>query len=123
MALSQMEINQCKYILGYAQLTALAMPYFDIAVVFEDVVQKSLDITFAETYIRGTILLNYFALDAQIQSSATRLQATELVGDLKLDARNEMRGLLDLKEHWANELSKALGIPRVRKGADCIELM
>ncbi len=113
MALSQAELQQCKHILGYGGLTALARPYFDIAVVFEDVVQKTLDTTYAEGYVRNTILVNYFALDAQIASSATRLQATELVGDVKLDARNELRGLQDLKSFWQTELSRALSVPVV----------
>lgn len=125
MALSQSELEKCKFILGYGNLTALARPYFDVAIVFEDVVQKTLDITFAEGYVRSTIIVNYFALDAQIQSSATRLQATELVGDLKIDARNELRGLIDLKDYWANELSKTLKIPRVPRpgSASSIEVI
>lgn len=126
MALSQPELEQCKHILGYGNLTALARPYFDIAVVFEDVVQKTLDTTWAENYVRNTILANYFSLDAQIAASATRLQATELVGEIKLDARGELRGLQDLKDHWASELSRLLKIPRAQNpssGNNSIEIM
>jgi hypothetical protein len=114
MALTAAELAQVKFILGYGNLTALARPYFDIALVFEDVVVQALDTYWAEGYVRNTVLVNYFALDAQIASSATRLQATELVGDLKLDARRELAGLQDLKDFWADELSRCIKVPRVR---------
>lgn len=125
MALNPAEINQVKFVLGYGNLNASARPYFDIALVFEDLVVQNLDTYWAEGYVRNTILPNYFALDTQIVTSATRLQATELVGDLKIDARNEFRGLYELRDFWADELSKALKIPRVPKtggGGSTIEV-
>jgi hypothetical protein len=125
MALSQAELEQCKFWLGYGNLTALARPYFDIAVVFEDVVQKTLDVTWAEGYVRNTILVNLTALDVQLQAQIVlQAQATELVGDVKIDAMNAFRSLTTLSEYWKDQLSAVLKVPRVNApGGTSIELM
>jgi len=114
MALTQAELEQCKFYLGYGNLTALARPYFDVAVVFEDVVQKTLDITWAEGYVRNTILVNLAALDVQLQQQITlQAQATELVGDVKIDAMNAFRSLTTLRDYWIDRLAGTLKVPRV----------
>jgi hypothetical protein len=114
MALSQAELEQCKFWLGYGNLTALARPYFDIAVVFEDVVQKTLDLTWAEGYVRGTILPNLIAVDAQIQNQVIiQAQATELVGEFKMDSEKAFRALTRLSSYWKNQLALVLKVPRV----------
>lgn len=127
MALNQAELEQCKYWLGYGNLTALARPFFDIAVVFEDVVQKTLDTTWAEGYVRNTILANLLATDVQIQNQTVLLsQATELVDEVKIDAEKELRVLQRLSDYWINRLSYALKVPRVQMSTsvgNTIELM
>jgi hypothetical protein len=123
--LSQAELEQCKFYLGYGNLTARAIPFFDIAVTFEDVVQKNLDITWAEGYVRGTILVNLSALDAQLQAQIVlQAQATELVGDVKIDAMNAFRSLTTLREFWIDRLSDTVMVPRLnRSNSQSITLM
>ena len=123
MALSQAELEQCKNYLGYGSLTALARPYFDIAVVFEDVVQKTLDLTWAEGYVRNTVLFNLATVEVNIQSQVILLaQATELVGEVKIDAEKSFRSLTKLREFWIDRLSETLKVPRVRMNSASIEL-
>lgn len=123
MALQPDELQQVKYLLGYGNLTASARPYFDVAIIFEEVVLQNLDTTWAEGYVRNTLLPNVFALDAQIQNSAVRLQATAIVGEFELDARNELRGLQGIRDYWIDELSSILKVPRVpTRGGNAVEL-
>lgn len=116
MALSQSELEQIKFFLGYGNLTARAIPYFDVAIVFEDVVQKNLDITWAESYVRNTILVNLAAIDVQLQTQVTlQAQATELVGEVKIDAMNAFRSLNQLREYWIDQLSATVMVPRLNR--------
>lgn len=117
MALSQAELEQVKFYLGYGNLSALARPYFDIAVTFENVVQKSLDTTWAEGYVRTTLLANIAAIEVQIQQQVLlQAQATELVGEVKIDAQYAMQSLVALQNHWIDKLSSAIKVPRVPMG-------
>lgn len=105
--------------LGYGNLLASARPYFDIQLIFEDVVQQNLDPAWGEGYIRTTILPEILAIETQIIESRTRAKATELVGELKIDAEKEFWVLRNHLEFWKNELSGMLRIPRAdRPGAD-----
>ena len=113
MALSQAEIFQMKHYLGYTAVTALARPYFDIALVFEDVIQRYMDPAWGEGYLRNTILANLLQLDTDIMNCRTRFQANELVGDVKLNPK-ELERLQDLRCFWIEELSRITGVPQVR---------
>lgn len=113
MALAQAEIMQCKHYLGYTAVTALARPYLDIAMIFEDVIQKYMDPSWGEGYLRGTILVNLLQLDTDIMNCRTRFQATELVGDVKLNPK-ELERLQDLRCFWIDELSRITGVPQAR---------
>lgn len=119
MALSQAEIMQCKHFLGYTAVTALARPYFDISLVFEDVLQKYMDPSWGEGYLRGTILVNILQLDTDIMNCRTRMQAVDLTGDVKLFNSTEKRtaeldALRDLRQYWVEELSRITGVPQVK---------
>lgn len=113
MSLTTAEVQQCKHFLGYGNLTVLARPYFDIAIVFEDVVAQNIDNTWAENYIRNTILANLLSIDVSIQGTGSRFIATELVGEVKLNT-HELEKWLELKAYWVNELSMALKVPTAR---------
>ena len=114
MALSQSELEQCKFWLGYGNLTAVARPYFDIAVTFENVVQKAVDTTWSEGYIRNTLLANLAQIDIQLQTQVLlQAQATELVGEVRIDAEYAMRALTRLQSMWIDRLSSTLKVPRV----------
>lgn len=109
--------------MGYGNLLASARPYFDIQLIFEDVVQQNLDTAWAEGYIRNNILPEILAIEAQISESKCRLKATEVANEVKFDAEKEFRGLMNLLEFWKNELSIILRIPRADKpghGSDSI---
>lgn len=115
MALSPAEMQQVRRALGYGNLLASARPYFDIELVFEDVVQQNLDTTWAEGYIRNTILPEILSIEQQVIQSRSRLLATELVGEVKLDAEKEFRGLMSHADYWRDNLSEILRIPRADK--------
>lgn len=112
MALSTAEMQQVRRALGYGNLLASARPYFDIQLIFEDVVQQNLDTTWAEQYIRNTILPEILGIEAQLQESRCRLKATAVPNQLIWDAEKEFRGLMAHNEYWRNELSLILRIPR-----------
>lgn len=103
---------QVRRALGYGNLLASARPYFDIQLVFEDVVQDNLDPAWGEGYIRNTILPEILSIEQQIIQSRSRLKVTELTGEAKLDAEKEFRGLMSHLDYWKNELSTMLRIPR-----------
>lgn len=107
--LSTSEIQQCKHWLGYGNLTAASIPYFDIALVFEVIVANNVDLTWAEPYLRATILPNLLQLDVDIMTCRSRFVATELVGDVKLNF-HELDRLLDLQMYWIRQLSSTLKI-------------
>lgn len=112
MALSTSEMQQVRRALGYGNLLASARPYFDIQLIFEDVVQQNLDPAWGEGYIRATILPEILNIEQQIIDSRTRAMATELVGDLKMDAEKEFWVLQNHLEYWKDALSDMLRIPR-----------
>lgn len=105
-------MQQIRRALGYGNVLASARPYLDIQLIFEDVFQGNTDAAWAEGYIRNTILPEILNIEAQIIDSRTRLKATELVGELKIDAEKEFRGLTNMIEFWKNELSMMFRIPR-----------
>lgn len=110
MALTTAEIQECKFRLGYGNLTFLARPYFDIALVFEDVVQQNVDTTFGEPYLRSTIFPNLQQLDIDIMNCRTRFQASALVGEVILNPK-ELDRLLDLRYFWTDQLSNLIKVP------------
>lgn len=112
MALSTSEMQQVRRALGYGNLLASARPYFDIQLIFEDVVQQNLDPAWGEGYIRATILPEILSIEQQIIQSRSRAKATELVGELKIDAEKEFHILQDHMEYWKDTLSDMLRIPR-----------
>jgi hypothetical protein len=113
MSLSQAELQRCRFWLGYTNLLASARPYFDIELVFEDVVQGNLDPAWGEGYVRNTVLPNLDAVDCSIQTQVLlQSQATEIVGEMKLDAGAAFRNLVNLSEYWKDQLSACLGVPR-----------
>ena len=113
MALSQSELQACKFFLGYTNMLISARPYLDIAVVFEDVVQGNLDPTFGEPFVRNTALPNLTALLNQYQAQAMlQSQATELVGSVKIDGEKALRIIDRALDYWKDQLSLCIGVPR-----------
>jgi hypothetical protein len=113
MALSNTEIQTVKNLMGYSNMTTLALPYIDVALVFETVVQNDLD-AYGEGYIRATILPNLAQLDLDIMSARSRYKADELVGEIKLNKQEHER-LLTLREYWLDRLAETIRIPRAGK--------
>jgi len=109
MALTAAQVQQCKHWLGYGNLTAVAIPYFDISLVFEEVIATNLEQTWAEPYLTNTILPNLLQLDIDIMACRTRFQALVLVGDVELNPK-EMDRLLDLQWYWIKQLSSTIKI-------------
>lgn len=117
MALTPTETQTVKNLMGYGNLTVLALPYVDVAVVFETVVQNNLD-AYGEGYIRSTILPNVAQLDTDIMSVRNRYGIKELVGDVVFDttpAGRQHTQLLELREYWIDRLAQTIRIPRAAK--------
>lgn len=113
MALTDTQIQTVKNLMGYGNLTVLALPYIDVAVVFETVVQNNLD-AYGENYLTATILPNVAQLDLDIMNARARYQADELVGEVKLN-KNEHERLLTLREYWIDRLAETIRIPRAAR--------
>lgn len=111
MAFTDPEIQEIKARLGYGSLTALARPYFDIALVFETVVQDNAN-DYGESQVRDVILPNLRALDESLAPSSltTRMKALE-AGAIKLNP-DELKKLLALREVWLDELASTLNVER-----------
>lgn len=117
MALSDTEIQTVKNLMGYGNVTALALPYIDVALAFETVIQNDLD-AYGEGYIRSTILPNVAQLDTDIQTARTRYGIKELVGDVVFDtdpSNRQHAQLLALREYWIDRLAETIRIPRAGK--------
>lgn len=117
MALTPTETQTVKNWMGYGNLTVLALPYIDVAVVFETVVQNNLD-AYGEGYIRSTILVNLAQLDVDIMNARKRFGIKELVGDVVFDtstANRQLSQLMELREYWINRLAETIRIPRAKR--------
>src|SRR6185503_3220957 len=121
MSLTAPEIQTVKNLMGYGNVTALALPYIDVALVFETVIQNDLD-AYGEGYIRSTILPNVAQLDIDIFNARTRYQADELVGEVKLN-KNEHDRLLTLREYWIDRLSDTIRVPRAPRTGNASGMM
>ncbi len=116
-ALTNAQIQEIKNRLGYGNLTALALPYIETALVFETVVQQNLD-DFGSNYILTIILPALQAIDTQIAAEITRFQAQELVGEVILDAPGRMREhlkLVEAQDFWIGRLSETVRVARAPK--------
>jgi hypothetical protein len=116
MALSDAEIEEIKFFLGYTNLTTVALAYFDIPAIFTTVVQGGLS-AWAEAELRdgnGTagkaILPALRQLQVDIQAARKRYKADE-VGSIKLN-RKEHGQLLELREFWVSQLERITGVKR-----------
>lgn len=114
--LTATEIQTVKNLMGYGNVTALALPYIDVELVFETVIQNDLD-AYGESYIRSTILPNIAQLDTDIYTARTRYGIKELVGDVVFDTAPSNRQhsqLMELREYWINRLAETIRVPRAR---------
>lgn len=119
MALTTDELSQIKYHLGYGNLTVLARPYFDIARVFEDIVQNNVD-AWGETYIRSTILPNLLTLEGETFSSRTNREVIK-VDEVEFNPKASDE-LLSTREFWLSRLSVLTQVPRaVRSSGATVE--
>ena len=112
MALSSDEIAEVKRRLGYGALTALARPYFDIALVFEEVVQRSLS-SEGETYLRGTVLPALRAIDAQLAPAAmTPFLVASKTAASTVNPK-ALENVQSLQGYWLDVLSATVQVARV----------
>ena len=123
------EIQEIKGRLGYGNLTANARPYFDIAMVFEDIVQNFTD-DYGIARVRTVILPQLRTLDGgstdgtggQIAAARKRYGIKELVGDVVFETgstgRTQFDGLLAEIEFWTCELESTLKVKRAPRLRD-----
>lgn len=124
MALTSDQIAEIKRRLRYGSLTTLARPYFDIALVFEEVVQRALS-SEGETYVTGTVLPALRALDAQLAPDAMMpfLLAAK-VADAQVSS-DPLSAVRNLQAHWLQVLSETVQVPIAqssRAGGACVEI-
>jgi len=110
MAFTNDEIAEIKRRLKYGALTALARPYFDIALVFEEVVQRAISAE-GQAYVTATVLPALRALDAQMAPDALApfLLAAK-VADAEVSA-TPLANLQRLRAHWLCVLSETVQVP------------
>lgn len=111
MALSDDEVEQVKYYLGYTGVTAVAIGYIDFPAVFTTVLQNNLS-SWAEGQVRTTILPKLLTLDSNIDAAQSRYKALE-AGKVKLNPK-EHQALLRLRDYWIRRLEDVTGIRRKR---------
>lgn len=129
------ETQEIKGRLGYGNLTANARPYFDIARVFEDIVQNFTD-DYGIARVRTVILPQLRALDGGstdatggvLAHARTRYGIKELVGDVVFDTggagggMNQFDSLLREIEYWTQQLESTLKVkraPKLHRGSSC----
>jgi hypothetical protein len=110
MAFTDDEIEQIKFWLGYGNLTTIAAPWFDVALVFADIVQDQTS-DWGVTYVRDTILPTLTALDTSITSASQVAGIRELVGDVVFEPNTKHLNLLALQRSWVQKLSDVVMVP------------
>ncbi len=106
------EIQEIKNRLGYGNLTALALPYIDVALVFETVVQNNTD-AFGEGYVRDQLLPQIRQVETDIFAARTKYVATEIDGEVKVDPQMHQK-YVRLREWLLDRLAETLKVPRAR---------
>ena len=114
MALTTDETEELKYWLNYGNLTTVAVPYFDIALVFEDVVAPNLS-SWAETQVRA-IFVTLRTIEPKVTEQLDRRQAKSVdAGDIVLNER-ELDDILRAMDYWVRKLEQVTMVAR-RRGA------
>lgn len=108
---SDTEIQTIRNLLGYGNLTALALPYIERTMVFEQVVQNFTD-DYGIDYVRTTILPNMAQIDVDIQSARSRYKVDK-AEDYTQD-KNEHGRYLRLREYWISRLEDTLKVYRFK---------
>lgn len=113
MSLRPIEIQEIKNKLGYSNLTTSALPYVDVLLALEQFVQNNLD-AYGETYIRETLLPNIRQLETDIFNVRTKVVASEVDGEVKIDPRviDKLQGL---RSWWIDRLSETVRCPRAEQ--------
>jgi hypothetical protein len=121
MAFTDPEIQEIKNLLGYGNLTVGARPYFDVAAIFQVIVQQNCD-AFGENYVRVTILPAVRGVEALLAPSviASHFIASE-IAEAKLDPKEKDR-LTNLRDWWIGRLSETLQIKRVPRNSSSADL-
>ncbi len=112
MSLRPTEIQAVRNYLGYSSITALALPYLDVALVFEQVVQNNLD-SFGESMIRDRLLPQIRQVEDDIFAARTKYVASEVDGEVKIDPMMHSR-YTRLREWLIDRLSETVQVPRAR---------
>lgn len=115
-SLTDAEIQEIKYHLGYGALGIGSLPYIQGTLIFEQVVQQNLN-DFGVNRIRNTVLPNIRQLETDLYEGRDRYGVKELVGDLVFDTeagRTAYDRLLAQKEYWIDDLEKLTRVPRAR---------
>ena len=103
------QIQAIKNYLGYGNVTESARPFYDVARVFEDILQQYVD-PVGVALIVNTILPNLDAIEVDVQGTIPRLRADK-VGSTVLN-RQEMKQLLEVREFWICRLESTLATKR-----------
>ena len=114
MALKPKELQQIKNVMGYGNITSLALPYIDVALVFETVIQNNVD-AFGEDKIRD-LLPKIEQLEQDIFDARTKYVVSELVGEVKINDRHHQK-LVELREWEIDRLAETVRVPRAKMKA------
>lgn len=113
MAFSTTELSQIKYFLDYGNLTMLARPYFDVALIFEDIIKNFTD-TWGEGFVRSTILPNLSSLETSIMAASVLTVATKVDEVTRNPAH--LDELIAHRQFWVGRLESLLKLKQNIEG-------
>jgi hypothetical protein len=121
MSLSPSELMQLKNVLGYGNLTALALPYVDVALMFETVIEGNLDLE-GESLIR-----QYLGEITQVESdifTTRQYFGVKKVDEIELDPSQQAQQLRELRSWLVQRCSETCKVPIARKQnrGSCVEV-
>lgn len=111
MSLTPTELAQLKNVLGYGNLTALALPYIDVSLMFETVIANNLDAE-GESLIRG-YLTQVTQVELDVYNARAYYVASEIVGEVKINDKHHEK-LVRLRMWLVTRCSETCKVPIAR---------
>ena len=105
------EIQEIKLRMQYGGMTALAFPYLETALLFEDVIQNNLN-DYTIGWIRNTALPALRAAEAKLSGDTTpgllsRTKFLRIDGEITYDTREQKRLIANYR-YWLRQLAFAI---------------
>lgn len=109
MKLTDDEIAEIKFRMGYSAMTLAARPYMDIAVIFEVTVQENVN-DFGVNRIRTSILPKLRKIEEERFAARTRYKVDAVIGEVKLSDKEDQK-YANLYNVWLRDLASLIRVP------------